>query len=117
MPSRTRAHDNAGTSRGQDDTPNPPLVPPTLAEAITALVTATADNTRFFVKRRDNNFSSKVEELIRKDPTKLRIWISRKLVPHYSSKLKIPSKLTNGFGSLSRSLDSTETQKPLFVAQ
>jgi hypothetical protein len=47
MPSRTRAHDSAGTSRGQDDTPNPPLVPPTLVEAIAALVTATADNTRF----------------------------------------------------------------------
>ena len=47
MPSRTRAHDGAGTSRGQEDTPNPPPVPPTLAEAIAALVTATADNTRF----------------------------------------------------------------------
>jgi hypothetical protein len=47
MPSRTRAHDGAGTSRGQEDTPNPPPVPPTLAEAIDALVTATADNTRF----------------------------------------------------------------------
>jgi hypothetical protein len=47
MPSQTRAHDGAGTSRGQDDTPNPPLVPPTLVKAITALVTATADNTRF----------------------------------------------------------------------
>jgi hypothetical protein len=48
MPSQTRAHDGAGTSHGQDDTPNPPLVPPMLAEAIAALVTATADNTRFF---------------------------------------------------------------------
>jgi hypothetical protein len=47
MPSRTRAHDGAGTSRGQEDTPNPPTVPPTLAEAIASLVTATADNTRF----------------------------------------------------------------------
>jgi hypothetical protein len=47
MPSRTRAHDGVGTSCGQDDTPNPPPVPPTLAEAIAALVTATADNTRF----------------------------------------------------------------------
>jgi hypothetical protein len=47
MPSRTRAHDDAGTSCGQEDTPNPPPVPPTLVEAIAALVTATADNTRF----------------------------------------------------------------------
>ena len=47
MPSRTRAHDGAGTCRSQEDTPNPPSVPPTLAEAITALVTATADNTCF----------------------------------------------------------------------
>jgi hypothetical protein len=47
MPSRTRAHDGAGTSRGQEDTPNPSLVPPTLVEAIAALVTTTADNTRF----------------------------------------------------------------------
>jgi hypothetical protein len=47
MPSQTRAHDGAGTSRGREDTPNPPLVPPTLAEAIAALVNATADNTRF----------------------------------------------------------------------
>jgi hypothetical protein len=47
MPSRTRAHDGAGTSRGREDTPNPPPVPPTLAKAIAVLVNATADNTRF----------------------------------------------------------------------
>jgi hypothetical protein len=45
MPSRTRAHDGVGTSHGGEDTPNPPPVPPTLAEAIAALVNATADNT------------------------------------------------------------------------
>jgi hypothetical protein len=47
MPSRTHAHDGAQTSHGQEDKPNPPPVPPTLAEAIAALVTVTADNTRF----------------------------------------------------------------------
>jgi hypothetical protein len=47
MPSRTRAQDGASTSRGREATPNPPPVPPTLAEAIAALVNAIADNTRF----------------------------------------------------------------------
>jgi hypothetical protein len=54
MPSRTRAHDNASTSRGREDTPNPPSVPPTLAEAIAALVNATADNTRFLCEMAGN---------------------------------------------------------------
>jgi hypothetical protein len=47
MPSKTRAQDGASTSRGWESTPNPPPVPPTLAEAIATLVNATADNTRF----------------------------------------------------------------------
>jgi hypothetical protein len=47
MPSKTRAQDGAGTSRGREATPNPPPVSPTLAEAIVALVNATANNTRF----------------------------------------------------------------------
>jgi hypothetical protein len=42
MPSSTRAQDGAGTSRGREATPNPPPVPPTLAEAIAALVNTTA---------------------------------------------------------------------------
>jgi hypothetical protein len=45
MPSRTHVQDSAGTSHGQEDTPNPPPIPPTLAEAIAALVNATVDNT------------------------------------------------------------------------
>jgi hypothetical protein len=56
MPSRTRAHDSAGTSRGREDTPNPPPVPPTLAEAIVVLVNATADNTRFLCEMASNQF-------------------------------------------------------------
>jgi hypothetical protein len=47
MSSRTRAQDGAGTSRGGEETPNPPPVPPTLVEGIAAVINATADNTRF----------------------------------------------------------------------
>jgi hypothetical protein len=44
---RTRGQDEAGTSRGGgEEAPIPPLVPPTLAEAIAALLNATADNAR-----------------------------------------------------------------------
>jgi hypothetical protein len=56
MPSQTHAHDGAGTSRGREDTPNPPPVPPTLAEAIAALVNATTDNTRFLPEMAGNQF-------------------------------------------------------------
>jgi hypothetical protein len=56
MPSRTCAHDSVGTSRGRKDTPNPPPVPPTLAEAIAALVNATTDNTRFLREISGNQF-------------------------------------------------------------
>jgi hypothetical protein len=56
MPSRTRAHDDAGTSHGQEDIPNPPPVLPTLAEAIAALVSATADNTCFLREMAGNQF-------------------------------------------------------------
>ena len=66
----------------------------------------------FYVKWREINFSNKAGGLIHRDPAKLRTWISRKLVPHFSSKLRILSKLTNGFGSLSRSLDSSDARRP-----
>jgi hypothetical protein len=56
MPSRTRAHDSAGTSHGREDTPNLPPIPPTLVEAIAALVNATADNTRFLREMAGNQF-------------------------------------------------------------
>ena len=54
MPAKTRAHDGASTSHGREDTPNPPHVQPTLVEAITALVNATADNTRFLLEMAGN---------------------------------------------------------------
>jgi hypothetical protein len=47
MPSQTHAHDGTVTSCGGEDTPNLPPVPPTLVEAIAALVNATAANMRF----------------------------------------------------------------------
>jgi hypothetical protein len=56
MPSRTRAHDGAGTSHGGEDTPNPAPVPPTLAEAMAAVVNAIADNMLFLREMAGNKF-------------------------------------------------------------
>jgi hypothetical protein len=91
MPSRTRAHDGAGTSRGGKDTPNPSPVPPTLVKAIAALVNTTADNTRFLREMAGNqfqqhggrvlrttNFNNMEEEFPLKDHEILPIWSSRK---------------------------------------
>jgi hypothetical protein len=66
----------------------------------------------FYVKWREINFNNKAGGLIRRDPVKLHTWIPRKPVPHYSSKPKILSKPTNGYGSLSRNLDSSAARRP-----
>jgi hypothetical protein len=68
MSSRTRAHDGAGTSRGQEDTPNPSPVPLTLAEAIAALANAIADNTRFLREMAGNQFQQPGERAYRQGP-------------------------------------------------
>jgi hypothetical protein len=73
-----------------------------------------------YVKWRDINFSSKVGGLIRKDPAKLRTWISQKPIPHYSSKLKIPLEADEWVRVIEQKfglIRCTETQKPLFAAQ
>jgi hypothetical protein len=55
MPTRTHGHDGAGTSRGSgEETPIPPLVSPTLLEAIAALLNATTDNTQFLQEMAGN---------------------------------------------------------------
>jgi len=43
---RTHRSDGAGTSQGGDDIPNPPPAPPSLADAIAVLLSATTDNAR-----------------------------------------------------------------------
>jgi hypothetical protein len=120
MPSRTRAHDGAGTSRGGEDTPNPPPVPPTLAEAIAALVNATADNTCFLREMADNQFQQhrgRVPPQGPRDTTYLEFSETR---PPLFVKAEEPLEadecvrvMEHKFGLIR----CTETQKPLFAAQ
>jgi len=43
---RTRGSDGAGFSHGREDIPNPPPAPPSIADAIAVLLSATTDNAR-----------------------------------------------------------------------
>jgi hypothetical protein len=67
MPSRTRAHDGAGTSRGREDTPNPPPIPPTLAEASLPWSMRLQIIPASYVRWRVINSSSMAEEFLHKD--------------------------------------------------
>ena len=55
MSVHTRGSDNAGTSHDGANVPNPPPTPPSLAEAIEALVHATAKNARLLREMAQNN--------------------------------------------------------------
>jgi hypothetical protein len=112
MPSQTHAHDGAGTSRGQDDTPNPPPVPPMLAEAIAALVTATADNTRFLCEMVGQQLQQQGRRAYPQGPHETSYLDFSETRPPLFVKAKDPLKLMNGFGSLSRSLDSSDAWRP-----
>jgi hypothetical protein len=120
MPSRTCAHDGAGTSHGQEDTPNPLLVPPTLAEAIAALVTATADNTRFLREMVGHQLQQQGGRAYPQRPREASYLDFSETRPPLFVKAKDPLEadkwvrvIEHKFGLIR----CTETQKSLFAAQ
>jgi hypothetical protein len=120
MPSRTRAHDGAGTSHGQEDTPNPPSVPPTLAEAIAALVTATADNTRFLREMAGRQLQQQDERAYPQGPRETSYLDFLETRPPQFVKAEDPLKADEWVRFIEQKfglIRCTETQKPLFAAQ
>jgi hypothetical protein len=120
MPSRTRSHDGAGTSRGQEDTPNPPPVPPTLAEAIAALVTATADNTCFLREMAGQQLQQQGRRAYPQGPRKTSYLDFSETCPPLFVKAEDPLEADEWIWVIEQKfglLWSTETQKPLFAAQ
>jgi hypothetical protein len=120
MPSRTHAHDGAGTSRSGEDTPNPPPVPPTLAEAIAALVNATTDNTGFLREMAGNQFQrlgGRGQPQGPRDTTYLEFSETR---PPLFVKAEEPLEADEWVRVMEqkfRLIRCTEIQKPLFAAQ
>jgi hypothetical protein len=120
MPSRTRAHDGAGTSRGQEDTPNPPPIPPTLAEAIAALVTATADNTRFLREMARHQLQQQGGRVYPQGPRKNLYLDFSETCPPLFVKAEDPHEADEWVRVIEQKfglIRCTETQKPLFAAQ
>jgi hypothetical protein len=120
MPSQTRAHDGAGTSRGREDTPNPPLVPPTLAEAIAALVNATADNTRFLCEMAGNQFQQHGGRAPPQGPRETSYLDFSETRPPLFVKAEDPLEADEWIRVMEQKfglIHCTETQKSLFAAQ
>jgi hypothetical protein len=120
MPSRTRAHDGAGTSRGREDTPNLPPVPPTLAEAIAALVNATADNTRFLREMADNQFQQHGGRAPPQGPRETSYLDFSETRPPLFVKAEDPLEADEWIRVMEQKFEllrCMETQKPLFAAQ
>jgi hypothetical protein len=119
MPSRTRAHDGAGTSRGQEDTPNPPPAPPTLSEAITALVNATTDNTRFLREMAGNQFQQHGRRVPPQGPRETSYQEFSETRPPLFVKAEDPLEADEWIRVMEQKFGlvrCTETQKPLFAA-
>jgi hypothetical protein len=121
MPTRTRGQDAAGTSRGRDVTPNPPPVPPTLAEAIAALVNATADNTRFLREMAgQQQFQQQAGRGFQQGPRETTYLDFSETRPPLFVKAEDPLEADEWIRVIEQKfglLRCSETQKPLFAAQ
>jgi hypothetical protein len=120
MPSKTRAQDGAGTSRGREATPNPPPVPPTLTEAIAALVNATADNTRFLREMAGQQMQQQGGRAYPQGPHETSYLDFSETHPPLFVKAEDPLEADEWIRVIKQKfglLRCTETQKPLFAAQ
>jgi hypothetical protein len=120
MPSRTRGQDGARTSRGRETTPNPPPVPPTLAEAITALFNATANNTRFLREMAGQQYQQQGGRAYTQGPRETSYLDFSETRPPLFVKAEDPLEADELIRVIEQKfglLRCTETQKPLFAAQ
>jgi hypothetical protein len=111
MPSRTRGQDGAGTSHVREATPNLPPVPPTLAEAIAALVNATVDNTRFLREMAGQQMQQQGGRAYPQGPRETSYLDFSETRPRYLSRQKIPLKRMSGSGLSNKSLRFSDARK------
>jgi hypothetical protein len=120
MSSKTRAQDGAGTSHGREPTPNPPPVPSTLAEAIAALVNATADNTRFLREMAGQQMQQQGGRAYPQGPREISYMDFSETRPPLFVKAEDPLEADEWIRVIEHKfglLRCMEIQKPLFAAQ
>jgi hypothetical protein len=120
MPSKTRSQDATRTSSGRESTPNPPPVPPTLAEAIAALVNATADNTRFLGEMVGQQFQQQGGRGYPQGPHETSYLDFSETRPPLFVKAEDPLGADEWIRVIEQKfglLRCSETQKPLFASQ
>jgi hypothetical protein len=120
MPSKTRSQDAARTSSGRESTPNPPPVPPTLAEAIVALVNAIVDNTRFLREIAGQQFQQQGGRGYPQGPRETSYLDFSETRPPLFVKAEDPLEADEWIRVIEQKfglLRCSETQKPLFAAQ
>jgi hypothetical protein len=120
MSSKTRSQDAAGTSSGRESTLNPPPVPPTLAEAIAALVNATADNTRFLREMAGQQFQQQGGRGYLQGPRETSYLDFSETRPPLFVKAEDPLEADEWIRVIEQKfglLRCSETQKPLFAPQ
>jgi hypothetical protein len=120
MTSRICSHDGAGTSRGEEETPIPQPIPPTLAEAIAALINATTDNTQFLREMAGiqiHHQGGRGQHQAHRDTTYMEFLETR---PPIFIKLEEPLEADKWIRVMEHKfglIRCIETQKPLFAAQ
>jgi hypothetical protein len=120
MSSKTHAQDRAGTSRCREATPNPPPVPPTLAEAIAALVNATADNTCFLWKMAGQQMQQQGGRAYSQGPRETSYLDFLETHPPLFVKAEDPLEADEWIRVIEQKFEllrCSKTQKPLFAAQ
>jgi hypothetical protein len=120
MPSWTHVHDGVGTSHGREDTPNPPPVPPTLAEPIASLVNVTADNTCFLREMVGNQFQQYGGRVPPQGPRETSYLEFSEMRPPLFVKAEDPLEADEWIRVMEQKFGlvrCTKTQKSLFAAQ
>jgi hypothetical protein len=109
-----------GNIRRQEDTPNPPPVPPMLAKAIAALVTATTDNTCFLREMAGQQLQQQGGRAYPQGPRETSYLDFLETRPPLFVKAEDPLEADEWIRVIEQKfglLRCIETQKPLFTAQ